>query len=91
MPATSENVMFVCSLVVMRCRLRPKFPSMPPPPPTPRICRNRKNQMNAKISTHGISVSRTFQNNSPDSSYLIRAVQRESQSLSISFPMPSAG
>ena len=45
MPATSAKVACALSLVLTRCRLRPKPPSMPPgPPPAPRMLR--------VISTH---------------------------------------
>jgi len=76
-PATSAKVMLVCSLVVTRCRERPKLPSMPPgPPPTPRSCRKTKNQTNAMTSSQG--------------NRLIRMLSRAPPVRSISYRTPDA-
>ncbi len=57
-PATSSKVTFVCSLLVILCRLRPKLPSMPPAPAEFRSWRKTKNQMKPKIKSHGIRGTR---------------------------------
>ena len=58
MPATSSKVTCVCSLVVMRWRLRPTLPSIPAPPALWRSCRMNRNQMTPKKISHGIIGSR---------------------------------
>ena len=57
MPATSAKVVCAISLLLTRCLLRPKFPSMPPgPPPALRMLRDSRNNRSPKIINVGKMV-----------------------------------